>query len=120
NDFCPQPSLRFSSSFRRVKMQPRRLQCRIKNVAIDEGTTLGRYEIRSHLGTGGMGEVYLARDTQLDRTVALKILPAEIATDRERMQRFIQEARTASSLNHPNIITIHEIGQTDSLYYIAT
>ena len=101
-------------------MQPRRLQCRIKNVAIDEGTTLGRYEIRSHLGTGGMGEVYLARDTQLDRTVALKILPAEIASDRERMQRFIQEAKTASSLNHPNIITIHEIGQMDSLYYIAT
>ncbi|HMF55023.1 MAG TPA: protein kinase [Pyrinomonadaceae bacterium] len=89
-------------------------------MAIDEGMTLGRYEIRSHLGTGGMGEVYLAHDTHLERTVALKILPAEIAADRERMQRFIQEAKTASSLNHPNIITIHEIGQEESLYYIAT
>jgi serine/threonine protein kinase/Tol biopolymer transport system component len=87
---------------------------------IDSGTFLGRYEIRSHLGAGGMGEVYLARDTTLDRTVALKLLPSEVAADKERMQRFMQEARTASALNHPNIITIHEIGEADSTHFIAT
>ena len=80
---------------------------------------LGRYEIRAHLGTGGMGEVYLAQDTVLERTVALKILPPEIATDQQRMQRFIQEAKTASGLNHPNIITIHEIVNEDAAHFIA-
>src|SRR5919199_6215476 len=87
---------------------------------LPDGTLLGRYEIRSHLGAGGMGEVYLARDTDLERTVALKILPAEVASDPQRMQRFMQEARTASALNHPNIITIYEIGHTDSTHFIAT
>ncbi len=84
------------------------------------GTILGRYEIRSQIGAGGMGEVYLAQDTKLERTVALKILPANVAADRQRMQRFIQEARAASGLNHPNIITIHEIEQIDSTHLIAT
>ncbi len=67
-----------------------------------------------------MGEVYLAKDTQLERTVALKILPADVASHQSRMQRFIQEAKAASALNHPNILTIHEIGQTDSTHFIAT
>src|SRR5712692_2948652 len=83
------------------------------------GTKLGRYEIRSQLGAGGMGEVYLAQDTKLDRKVALKILPAEIASHRDRMSRFVQEAKAASALNHPNIITIHEIEQIDSVNFIA-
>jgi serine/threonine protein kinase/Tol biopolymer transport system component len=89
-------------------------------MTISNGTCLGRYEIRSHIGAGGMGEVYLAWDTTLDREVALKILPPEIASDQQRMQRFVQEAKTASALNHPNIMTIFEIGQTDSTYFIAT
>jgi serine/threonine protein kinase len=89
-------------------------------MSIAAGNQLGRYEIRSHLGAGGMGEVYLAQDTQLERTVALKILPADVASDQQRMQRFVQEARTASALNHPNIITIYEIGQADSTHFIAT
>jgi eukaryotic-like serine/threonine-protein kinase len=84
------------------------------------GTQFGRYEIRSPLGVGGMGEVYLANDKRLDRLVALKILPSEAAHDRERMNRFIREAQTASGLNHPNIITIYEIEEFESTYFITT
>ena len=84
------------------------------------GTHLGRYEIRSRLGAGGMGEVYLAQDTKLDRKVALKILPAALSANQDRMRRFRQEAKAASALNHPNIITIYEIEQMDSVKFIAT
>ncbi len=87
---------------------------------LSPGTKLGRYEIRSQIGAGGMGEVYLAHDTQLDRTVALKILPENVGADRSRLQRFVQEAKSASALNHPNILTVYEIGQTDSTHFIAT
>jgi len=87
---------------------------------VNLGTRLGRYEICSHLGAGGMGEVYLAQDTRLDRKVALKILPAAVATDSDRMRRFEQEAKAASGLNHPNIITIYEIDQSGSTSFIAT
>src|SRR5215210_3733408 len=84
------------------------------------GTLFGRYEIRSPLGAGGMGEVYLARDTQLERPVALKLLPAKFTSDEDRLLRFKQEARTTSALNHPNIITIFEIGEANGAHYIAT
>src|SRR5688572_4246389 len=77
------------------------------------GTRLGAYEIVAPLGKGGMGEVYRARDTKLDRSVALKILPPELVKNDERVRRFIQEAKSASSLSHPNIVTIHEIGEAD-------
>src|SRR5438552_16542731 len=83
------------------------------------GTKLGRYQIVAKLGAGGMGEVYLAQDTKLDRKVALKILPAEVASNRERMERFIREARSAAALSHPNIAQIFEIGEHDSTRYIA-
>ena len=89
-------------------------------MTLDAGTKLGRYEIRSQLGTGGMGEVYLAQDNTLDRKVALKILPPKLAEDTDRMSRFVREAKSASALNHPNIITIHEIGEIDGLHFIAT
>ncbi len=89
-------------------------------MTIAVGTKLGRYEIRSQLGAGGMGEVYLAQDTKLDRKVALKILPADVAAHPDRMKRFVLEAKAASALNHPNIITIHEIDETDSINFIAT
>ena len=72
-------------------------------------TQLGRYEIRSLLGAGGMGEVYLAQDTSLNRKVALKVLPADVASNQDRMRRFKQEATAAASLNHPNIAHIYEI-----------
>lgn len=86
---------------------------------LNSGTRLGRYEIRSQLGAGGMGEVYLAWDARLDRNVALKILRSEIATDPDRMRRFEREAKAASGLNHPNIITIYEIDQSGSTTFIA-
>jgi len=70
-------------------------------MAFPSGTILGRYEIRSKIGEGGMGEVYLGQDTKLDRKVALKILPAEIASRRDRMERFVREAKSAAALNHP-------------------
>ena len=86
---------------------------------LDVGTKFGRYEILSQLGKGGMGEVYLAKDTKLDRRVALKILPAELAVNRERMLRFVQEAKAAAALNHPNVAHVYEIGEHDGLNFIA-
>src|SRR6266487_4237943 len=79
-------------------------------MVIQQGTRLGRHEVRSLLGKGGMGEVYLAQDTQLRRQVAIKLLPAEVTQNKSRLSRFEREAYAASSLNHPNILTIHEIG----------
>jgi eukaryotic-like serine/threonine-protein kinase len=84
------------------------------------GQTLGHFEILSHLGSGGMGDVYLAEDNRLHRKVALKLLPAQVTADTERLRRFEQEAQAASALNHPNILTIHEIGETNVTHFIAT
>jgi eukaryotic-like serine/threonine-protein kinase len=91
--------------------------------AIEEsliGRMIGHYRILSLLGEGGMSEVYLALDTSLERRVALKLLPANFTQDADRLRRFIQEAKAASALNHPNIITIHEIGATDDVHFVAT
>ncbi len=82
-------------------------------------TQLGRYKIRSLLGTGGMGQVYLAQDTSLNRKVALKVLPAELASNHDRMRRFKQEATAAASLNHPNIAHIYEVGEASGYNFIA-
>jgi serine/threonine protein kinase len=83
------------------------------------GRQIGHYQVLSLLGAGGMGEVYLARDTRLDRTVALKILPANVASDQDRMRRFVREARAASALNHPNVATIHDVGEADGVSFIV-
>src|SRR6266581_4391754 len=88
-------------------------------MTVATGTRLGRYEIRSKLGEGGMGEVYLAQDAKLNRTVALKVLPADLAHDQSRMRRFVQEAQTASSLSHPNVAHIYEIEEIDGVHFIA-
>src|SRR5438552_5008351 len=88
-------------------------------MAITVGSKLGRYEIRSKLGAGGMGEVYLAEDTRLNRKVALKRLPDDLTADESAKRRFIQEAKTASALNHPHIITVYDISSDDHHDFIA-
>src|SRR5215510_15420276 len=90
------------------------------NVHAPGATTIGHYELLSLLGQGGMGEVYLARDTRLKRNVALKLLPAVYTLDADRVRRFEQEALAASALNHPNILTVYEIGRSEEAYFIAT
>ncbi|MGH9968893.1 MAG: protein kinase domain-containing protein [Pyrinomonadaceae bacterium] len=84
------------------------------------GQQIGRYQVLSRIGRGGMGEVFLAQDTSLGRKVALKLLRSDFTRNEERLRRFRQEARAASALNHPNILTIHEIGQEGSLHFMAT
>src|SRR5437762_14115882 len=88
-------------------------------MTIAAGTKLGRYEIRSKLGEGGMGEVYLAQDSKLNRTVAVNVLPADLAHDQSRMRRSVQEALTASSLSHPNVAHIYGIAEIDGVHFIA-
>jgi serine/threonine protein kinase len=88
-------------------------------MTIAAGSRLGRYEIRSQIGVGGMGEVYLAQDTKLERIVALKILPADVASDQDRMRRFVQEAKAAAALNHPNIAHIYDIGEADGTNFMT-
>jgi serine/threonine protein kinase/cytochrome c-type biogenesis protein CcmH/NrfG len=89
------------------------------NNDLSVGSTLSHYRIVSKIGAGGMGEVYLAQDTKLDRKVALKILPADLAANQDRMRRFVQEAKAAAALNHPNIAHIYEIGESDNTNFIA-
>jgi serine/threonine protein kinase len=89
-------------------------------VALATGTKLGPYELGSSLGAGGMGEVYRAKDSRLDREVAVKILPASFSSDPERLYRFEQEARAAAGLNHPNILSVHDIGRQDGAPYIVS
>ncbi|MDX6444248.1 MAG: eukaryotic-like serine/threonine-protein kinase [Blastocatellia bacterium] len=84
------------------------------------GREIGPYKVIEQLGGGGMGEVYLAQDARLDRLVALKVLPAYFVSDADRLRRFQREARAASALNHPNILTIHEVGELDGVHFIAT
>ena len=83
------------------------------------GTTFGHYSLLSVLGKGGMGEVYLARDERLGRQLALKILPPQFVEDAARIERFAREARAVSALNHPNIVTVYDVGQADGRHYIA-
>src|SRR5215510_1115531 len=81
--------------------------------------TLGHYQILEKLGSGGMGEVYKARDTRLNRTVAIKVLPEDKIVNADRKRRFVQEARSASALNHPNIVVIHDIHQENGVDYMV-
>ncbi len=88
-------------------------------MALAPGVRLGPYEIVSALGAGGMGEVYKARDTRLDRTVAIKVLPPDLASDPVGRKRFEREAKTISSLNHPHICTLHDVGSQDGIDFLV-
>src|SRR6266540_4478678 len=87
---------------------------------LEAGKFFGYYEIIKQIGAGGMGEVYRARDEKLNRDVAIKVLPASFSENQDRLNRFEQEAQAAGALNHPNILTIHEIGEVDGCRFIAT
>src|SRR2546426_7315439 len=88
-------------------------------MSLSAGTKLGPYEIQAPLGAGGMGEVYRARDTRLERTVAIKVLPEHLSTNPESKQRFEREARSISSLNHPNICALYDIGNQDGVDFLV-
>ena len=88
-------------------------------MTLEPNTSVSHYKILSEIGKGGMGEVYLAQDTKLNRKVAIKFLSDEFSRDSDKLNRFVQEAQSASALNHPNIITVFEIGETDNTQYIA-
>ena len=87
-------------------------------MTLTAGTLLGPYEISAQIGVGGMGEVYKARDTRLDRTVAIKVLPSEVAGDPERRSRFEREARAVAALDHPHICGIYDVGTVDGTHYL--
>src|SRR6266567_3051617 len=89
-------------------------------MSLSQGTKLGRYEIRSKIGEGGMGEVYRARDEKLNRDVAIKVLPASLSQDQDRLRRFEQEAQAAGALNHPNILAVHDVGMHDGSPYVVS
>ena len=99
-----------------IEMTARELGSAVRTLV---GRTLSHYTVERLLGAGGMGEVYLARDPRLDRPVALKILPVDLAANPDRMHRFVREARSASALNHPNVATIYDIGESDGICFIA-
>jgi serine/threonine protein kinase len=88
-------------------------------MSLTAGTMLGQYEIRSPLGTGGMGEVYRAHDTRLDRDVAIKVLPDYLTSDGDRLHRFEQEARATAALNHPNILAVHQMATHEGISYLV-
>ena len=88
-------------------------------MALSEGSWLNHYEILGHLGTGGMGEVYRARDNKLQREVALKVLPKAFAQDPERVARFRREAQVLAQLNHPNIAAIHSVEESDGTHFLV-
>src|SRR5512136_1560308 len=91
----------------------------MRRMVLASGTLLGPYEVVASIGAGGMGEVYKARDARLERDVAIKVLPAAVATDEARLRRFQLEARAASALNHPNILTIYDVGVHGGAPYLV-
>src|ERR1043166_4056107 len=97
-----------------------RIECAAHFMSLEPGSKLGRYEIRSKIGAGGMGEVYRARDEKLNRDVAIKVLPAVFSQDGDRLRRFEQEAQAAGALNHPNILAVYDVGIHDGAPYIVS
>src|SRR5690349_21549146 len=97
-----------------------RLVGRRRELPLAAGTQIVHYRVVSPLGAGGMGEVYLAVDTRLDRKIALKLLPAHFTANEDRVWRFLTEAKAASAINHPGILTIYDVGKIDDLHFIAS
>src|SRR5437867_4514322 len=89
-------------------------------MTLSAGTSLGPYQILAAIGAGGMGEVYRARDPRLGRTVAVKVLPASVASNPDRLRRFEQEARAAGALNHPNVLAVYDVGTCDGTPFVVS
>src|SRR6202163_3969502 len=89
-------------------------------MSLTPGSRLGPYEILAPIGAGGMGEVYRARDPRLGRDVAVKVLPASVSGNPDRLRRFEQEARAAGALNHPNVLAVHDVGTCDGTFYVVS
>jgi predicted unusual protein kinase regulating ubiquinone biosynthesis (AarF/ABC1/UbiB family) len=96
------------------------LQPSVQRITLASGTKLGEYEVKSLIGSGGMGEVYRARDSQLGRDVAIKVLPSFLSSDSDRLRRFEQEARAAAALNHPNILAVFQMGKYEGTPYLVS
>jgi len=111
SDFIEKPPTAFAASV---------IEAKARETDSVIGRTIGHYKITQHLGSGGMGEVYVALDTKSERKAVLKLLPPRFTSDPERIKRFQHEARALVALNHPSILTTYEIGEEDSIYYIAS
>src|SRR5215218_9918989 len=120
NEQCSPGSRNESETTSQPPLRPHLAYNPTRAMPLTAGTRLGPYEVLAPLGAGGMGEVYRARDTRLGRAIAIKVLPASVRRDEQRLRRFEQEARAAGALNHPNLLTVFDVGTHDGSPYLVT